>query len=152
MADNSLAIGKQIFLRIFDLKPEVKDMFPFRDSWGDRLINHPQFQAHAQRFMQTIEAAVDDVNDLKTFSNWVSELGRTHAHHRGFSVQYFDVFLLSMMYVWKQELKDSVSEDVYEAWDTLFAFIISKLKEGYMKEVRSRRKSVVCTEASHPVK
>lgn len=30
--------GKQIFLRIFEEAPPIKDLFPFRCAWGDKLL------------------------------------------------------------------------------------------------------------------
>ncbi len=47
------AVGVQIFLRIFDRRPAVKRLFPFRDVWGDALIRDPVFQAHAHRSVDT---------------------------------------------------------------------------------------------------
>ena len=41
--------GIAIFLRIFDQNPKVKELFPFRDSWGDELLQHPMFINHANR-------------------------------------------------------------------------------------------------------
>ena len=45
-------VGKQIFLRIFEQKPECKSLFPFKNYWGDDLTKHPVFSAHAHRFIK----------------------------------------------------------------------------------------------------
>ena len=49
LEDDMENIGIQVFLRIFDQNPEVKLLFPFKDCWGDALITHPMFKAHAKR-------------------------------------------------------------------------------------------------------
>ncbi len=41
--------GKAVFLRIFEQNPAVKQLFPFRNYWGDALIKDPVFQDHAYR-------------------------------------------------------------------------------------------------------
>ncbi len=42
-------IGTLVFLRIFDQNPKVKRLFPFHEAWGDELLTHPMFRAHAYR-------------------------------------------------------------------------------------------------------
>ena len=49
LEDDMENIGIQVFLRIFDQNPEVKLLFPFKDVWGDTLLTHPMFKAHANR-------------------------------------------------------------------------------------------------------
>ena len=49
LEDDMENIGIQVFLRIFDQNPSVKLLFPFKDVWGDALITHPMFKAHANR-------------------------------------------------------------------------------------------------------
>ena len=50
LEDDMENIGIQVFLRIFDQNPSVKLLFPFKDVWGDALITHPMFKAHANRW------------------------------------------------------------------------------------------------------
>ncbi len=46
---NMSNIGTIVLLRIFMESPEVKELFPFHNVWGDRLLNHPVFRDHAFR-------------------------------------------------------------------------------------------------------
>ena len=64
-AKGALNVSKRIFLFIFQLKPEVKSYFPFRGVWGDELFAHPQFRDHVTRFVSTIDAVVDNVNNIE---------------------------------------------------------------------------------------
>ncbi len=41
--------GIAVFLRIFDQNPEIKQLFSFKDVWGDALLEHPKFKGHAER-------------------------------------------------------------------------------------------------------
>ena len=64
-AKGALNVSNRIFLFIFQLKPEVKSYFPFRGVWGDKLFAHPQFRDHVTRFVSTIDAVVENVNDIE---------------------------------------------------------------------------------------
>ena len=132
----------KVFLRIFEYRPSVKRMFPFREAWGDQLIRHAQFIQQAHRFMHVISVVVNAVDQLRTgtgSSPALYELGRRHVNIEGFLPDYFDVFTRAVIYVWNQELRESFSPDVADAWRTLFAYIIGQLKEGYEAEWRATR-------------
>ncbi len=47
-------IGTLVFLRIFNKNPELKALFPFRNSFGDELVSHPLFRSHAYRYASHI--------------------------------------------------------------------------------------------------
>ena len=115
-------------------------MYPFHDAWGDQLIRHPQFILQANRFMQVIILVVNAVDHLRVGANGspaLYELGRRHVTIEGFLPDYFDVFTRAVIYVWQQELRESFTPDVAEAWRTLFAYIIGQLKDGYEDEWRA---------------
>ncbi len=42
-------IGKLVFLKIFEGRPEIKALFPFKDCEGDELMSHQAFVNHAYR-------------------------------------------------------------------------------------------------------
>ncbi len=42
-------IGKLVFARIFEAKPEIKALFPFKDLEGEQLMSHQAFVNHAYR-------------------------------------------------------------------------------------------------------
>lgn len=145
------SVGKQVFLKIFEMQPSVKQMFPFRHVWGDSLIRHPQFQAHVNRFMLTVAEAVANMANINAFGESLYVLGQGHTQHRGFSAGYFDAFLSSMMFVWQQELK--MNSETKEAWGTLLQFIMNKLKEGYtdqLKAIIHSQKHTLTTLADEP--
>ena len=130
----------KVFLRIFEYRPTVKKMFPFRDAWGDQLIRHPQFVLQAHRFMKVIGIVVHAVDRLRSGrggSPALYELGRRHVFIEGFLPDYFDAFTRAVIYVWQQELREAFSSDVADAWRALFAYIIEQLKDGYEDDWRA---------------
>jgi hemoglobin-like flavoprotein len=125
-------IGAKIFLKIFSLKPEIKQIFPFRDCTGEELMRDTHFRGHASRFMQAVGAAVDNVNDLDTaMTSLLFGLGQQHIHYTGFNVQYFDLFITAMLVVFEKELNIKFTQEVANSWRLVLEFMISKLKEGY---------------------
>jgi len=134
------ALFVKVFLRIFEYRPSVKRMFPFRDAWGDQLIRHSQFIQQANRFMRVITIVVGAVDYLRSGpggSPALYELGRRHVTIEGFLPDYFDVFTRAVIYVWQQELRELFTSEVADAWRTLFVYIIDQLKEGYEDEWRN---------------
>jgi len=114
-------------------------MFPFRDIWGDQLLRHPLFQEQARRFTKVIAAVVEVVDDLSSENSpALTELGRKHVTMEGFMGNYFHVFTQAVMSVWTQELGESCTPVVAEAWRTLFEYIIKQLEDGYNAEMRAR--------------
>lgn len=125
-------IGKQVFLRIFEVEPLVKKAFKLSTTWGDELINNTTFQKHATRFVDTIGYVVNNVDHLQTEGDpYVLAIGADHRDRAGFSVRYFDVFVKSLMFVWQQELKDDFPPETRDAWQTLFEYMAQKTKAGY---------------------
>ena len=55
-------IGVDIFMRIFELIPEVKQFFPFKHAVGDALIHHPVLKSHAMRFFNAIGMTVHNLD------------------------------------------------------------------------------------------
>ncbi|KAK3096804.1 hypothetical protein FSP39_003494 [Pinctada imbricata] len=132
MAVDLAGNGSKVFLRIFELRPELKQLFPFRDVIGDELMKNPTFKGHASRFMQAVGAAVDNIDDWEAaFSPLLLGLGRQHINFGGFKPEYFNAFADSMMFIWEQVLGDRFTTEARCAWQGVFEFIMLKLKEGY---------------------
>ena len=135
----------QVFLRIFELRPSVKYLFPFREVYGDQLLRHPMFVEQARRFIMIIASVVEAVDDLSSGrfgSPALTQLGRKHVKMEGFIGNYFHVFTQAVMSVWLQELGPSCTPVTADAWRTLFEYIIRQLEDGYNHEKESRGQSV----------
>ena len=134
MESDYVKLGSKVFFRIFDLNPCIKSLFPFKDIWGDSLLNHQLFKAHAGRFMNTLDQAISNLHMVDTtVAPQLYNLGKTHAVHVGFKPEYFLLYRSSITYVFQQELGQAFTDEVAEAWAELLLFITTKLKEGYEK-------------------
>ena len=129
---NRACIGKKVFLRIFEVEPRVKTAFKLGSMWGDNLINNDTFKRHANRFVESIGYVVDNVYCLHEYAEpYVKDIGADHTKRSGFSVQFFDVFVKSLLFVWQQEIDDQFTPDVEAAWLQLFEYVAQMTKEGY---------------------
>ncbi|XP_070567773.1 neuroglobin-1-like [Ptychodera flava] len=134
LANDMTGNGTKVFLRIFEMEPKVKQLFPCRDKEGEELLKDMNFKGHASRFMQSVGAAVDNLDSLETsLAPLLLKLGRSHTNFSGFKPDYFDIFTRAMLDVWEQELKDRFTSEVKESWLTVFEFMMGKMKEGYMQ-------------------
>ena len=137
-------VGKQVFLRIFEVEPRVKTAFGLGSTWGDALINNASFQQHADMFVHSIGCLVDSLESVRTVADpFLMAIGADHTERPGFSVQYFDVFIKSLIFVWQKELRRNFTVETRVAWQTLFQYMAGKTKEGYdvaTKEEETRLK------------
>ena len=125
--------GTQIFSKIFEKKPEAKDLFPFRHLSGDELLSNHTFRFHARRFMDAIGLTVQhlDALDVSCAPSFVT-LGRKHVWIADFKTSgVLDVFISSIAEVFEDQLPDRNHADVHDAWRRVFTFIVNKLCEGY---------------------
>ncbi|OWF38487.1 neuroglobin-2-like [Mizuhopecten yessoensis] len=141
MCSNITGHGIKVFLRIFQLHPHVKQLFPCRDVEGEDLLRDSNFKGHASRFMQAVGAAVENIDDIEAaLTPLLTGLGKRQIQYTGFKNEYFDAFTEAMMYAWHEELKGQFSGETSLAWATVFEFIMHKLKEGHAAALANRDK------------
>ena len=135
---NKEALGKQIFLKIFEEKPQLKDLFSFRYAWGDSLINHPDFKAHANRFMSIIQQGVQNLDFLdRDFTPILLTLGGRHTKFEGFEVSNFQLFERAILFILKREIKADFVGATERNWIMFVRYIMKNLQEGYNKQQQS---------------
>ena len=143
---SSAAIGKQIFLSIFEVRPAIKQLFPFRSAWGDELLADPAFVAHTVRFGDTIERCVRGLDELEgAFGRSMHALGAQHADIGGLDADYFEVMHRSTLIVWQNQPRDQFNEEVLCAWARLLRFLVVKVRTGYEDALSSRNSDAVQT-------
>ncbi|ELT93850.1 hypothetical protein CAPTEDRAFT_200756 [Capitella teleta] len=125
------SIGKRVFLQAFEMRPEMKKIFPFDNCWGDKLLQHPKFQAHAQSFMVIIENSVEQVdNESSDFSDSLTLLGQSHSDRIGFTRENVQVFLKAILAVWHDLLKSS-DDRTEKIWSKFLAHVVQIMRNGY---------------------
>ena len=126
--------GVKIFLHIFLINPELKQIFPFRNYDENALLKDSCFKGHASRFMQAMGAAIDNMDDLhESMGPMLVDLGEQHFCYEGFKPEYWDIFSEAVHGIWKQVLRRKYVPKVVDAWEKVFVFMVSKLNEGYTK-------------------
>ncbi|KAI0232717.1 hypothetical protein LSAT2_016973, partial [Lamellibrachia satsuma] len=125
--------GTRVFLYIFGKYPFIKTLFPvLADLEGDQLVCNSNFKAHASRFMQAVDAVVENIDDPDgVMGPFLVGLGRQHVTFGGFKPEYFDAFEEAMTTVWAEELGDKFDVMARQAWKVVFQFIMHKLRKGY---------------------
>ena len=132
LSDNMPNTGMRVFQYIFTQRPEVKNLFRFRDLDMSELPDNPYFRGHATHFMQAIGAVVDNLDDPETkLTPLLLSLGEQHSKTRGFGIQYFEVFIRCLILVWEERLGCAFTPEVRAAWEKLFVFMLMTLREGY---------------------
>ena len=125
-------IGEQVFLRIFELNPEIKKLFKFQHVWGDDLLNHPKFKTHSSRFMLVIKQSVERLDKMdQAFVQTLVQLGASHTANKYFIMSNFQLFVTSILYVFELHLKKKLSSECKESWEVLLEFIMYRLQEGF---------------------
>ena len=129
---NKEVLGKQIFLKIFEEKPQLKDLFSFRCVWGDSLINHPDIKAHAMKFMTILQEGVKNLDYLdRDFTPKLLALGGRHTKFEGFEVSNFPLFETAILFILKREIKEKFVGATEKSWIMFLRYIMKNLREGY---------------------
>ncbi|WAR21818.1 NGB-like protein [Mya arenaria] len=132
LANDMRGNGMQVFLRIFEIHPEIKQLFKVENVRHSELARNVVIKGHAARFMSAIETAVDNLDDLdKNLAQLLFTLGQQHKHYVGFKVEYFEVFYEALMWHWARTLDASFTEQVSDSWSHVFVYLMAKLQAGY---------------------
>ena len=135
-------MGVEIFLKLFQLKPETKTLFPFRDLDGDTLLSDATFRSHATRFMFAIGSTVShlDALDVSCGTMFVL-LGRKHTWIPDFPESgYLEAFTEAVAIVFEDKLGKNGNREVYVAWRAVFGYIAGKMIEGYNEAKKDEHK------------
>jgi hemoglobin-like flavoprotein len=126
--------GLQVFLKIFDMCPEIKKSFSLENVPSSELSRNAFIKAHGTRVMTTISAAVEGFQDIGRNNNSLCKLltvlGQQHKRHNGFRPEFFEIFYESLMWQWERCLGYAFTPEVSDTWSHLFVFIMVTLEEG----------------------
>ena len=133
--------GLQLFLRIFELCPEVKALFHVENVRHSQLARNANIKAHGKRFINAIGSAVESVDDFdkadSEFFKFLFTLGQQHQRYIGFKPEYFEIFYDALMRQWELCMGNQFTKEVSESWSHLFVFLMGKLREGYLSHAPS---------------
>ena len=127
--------GLQLFLRIFEICPEIKFLFHVENVRHSQLARNTTIKAHGKRFINVIGSAVNSLEDIdqedNTLYKFLFNLGQQHQNFSGFKTEYFEIFYEALMCQWEHCMGDGFTPEVANAWSHLFVLLLGKLKEGY---------------------
>lgn len=124
------SVGKKTFIKFFENNPEYQRLFPeFKDVPPSELAKTNALYGHAKRVMKAVENAVSALDDSESFSAYLEELGRRHKT-RFLKPTYLDSMQEALMFVLKDLLKSSWTEETADAWNKLFQFITEHMVYG----------------------
>ena len=132
-------LENKVFLKMFELTPAIKDLFPQKHSKSDS-AEDTVFKGHATRMMQSIETVINHIDELETvITPLLIEMGKQHYSFQGFHTIFWDSCPEAILCIWKEKFQDKFTAERYKAWSIILMFIISKLKEGYDTASGSKR-------------
>ncbi|XP_053406615.1 uncharacterized protein LOC123548093 [Mercenaria mercenaria] len=132
--------GLQVFLKIFELCPEVKKLFHVDNVRLSEVARNEAIKAHGARFLNAIGAAVNSLHEScverDKFREVLFALGQQHKRHSGFKPEYFEIFYTALMWRWEICLGEKFTQEVSDTWSHVFVYMMETLKEGcFSKEV-----------------
>ena len=141
--------GCRVFLRIFELAPDARELFPSfgRELTAAQLAENIMFRSHASRFMTAVDVVLENLDSLDVaVTPMLFQLGRRHVGIVGFRIGFMTDFERAMAEVWRQDLgRRKFSGATRRAWKKLFSFLTSKVLDGYLSAVSDEKKKAATT-------
>jgi len=127
-------LGVRIFMRIFQLNPEIRSAFPTFDDLHDleAMRRNVFFRCHGRRFVRAVRSVVDNLDalDVTAVPN-LDRLGRIHRDFHGFRTDYLRTFETAMEDVWREMLGRKFDKTTRRAWRKVIKLITSTVLHGY---------------------
>lgn len=106
-------------------------MYVFSDLKGKELMESELFHSHASAVLNTIGMVAENIQDLDAqVKEYLMMLGAKHGAKEQFTMVFMSMFLKCMETAWKRVLGEEYTEDVEEAWDIVFRFTETCLRDG----------------------
>jgi nitric oxide dioxygenase len=113
------AAGVMLYERIFALAPATRVLFA-----GD-------IRPHAARLMAAVGAAVDGLDDFQAVAPFLVRLGARHMRY-GVCPQHFEVAGSALLWTLRQNLGESFTPQVRDAWVVAWDVIAAALLRGML--------------------
>ncbi|KAK2164945.1 hypothetical protein LSH36_57g05000 [Paralvinella palmiformis] len=137
--------GPKVFKRIFEVNPKIQKVFKLDEISPDQLEAHPVLRRHSQQFMEAIQYAVLNMDQLdgSETENDVAKvfygLGKEHIRFQGLNDSHFGVFTGSILYVLSDTLGERFTHEVRVAWSRLIDNLIKYIQQGWKLETEARK-------------
>ena len=116
-------IAAELFYgKLFELDPDLKPLFR-----GD-------MAEQGRKLMKMINTAVNGLNDLEAIVPAVQDLGRRHVDY-GVKDKDYDTVGAALIWTLETGLEDAFTDDVKEAWLTVYTLLASTMKKATSAEI-----------------
>ncbi|KAM6912546.1 x globin [Xenentodon cancila] len=138
--DDIAKVGIIMFVRLFETHPECKDVFfLFRDVEDlERLRTSRELRAHGLRVMSFIEKSVARLDQPERLEALAMELGKSHYHYNA-PPKYYSYVGAEFICAVQPILKERWTTELEAAWQTMFRYVSSLMKQGYQEESARQR-------------
>lgn len=114
-ASCSVNCSTSFFFHVFTLHPELRSLFT-----GD-------IERQGIMFMKVVSMAVNSLYDMDAMLPALRELGRRHMEY-GVKPHHYEAIRDSFIWILKQELAGEFTEEVEDAWGSVFDLIAANMK------------------------
>lgn len=121
IADDAAAM---FYARLFELDPSLRPMFK-----GD-------MREQGRKLMRMIGVAVNGLDRLDALVPAVQQLGTRHAGY-GVRDEHYDTVATALVWTLERGLGPAFTEEVKEAWVTVYGILASTMKQGATAAVPS---------------
>jgi hemoglobin-like flavoprotein len=128
--------GQDFYDRLFEVAPEVRPLFPENmDGQHAKLIN---VLGTVISNLYMISLPVTTLKEAETFMPQVRSLGRRHAAY-GVTDAHFEKLGGVLIWTLRKHVGQEFTEEVEEAWLTIFDLLSRVMKEGMKKQPAMER-------------
>jgi len=134
LPDYGQVFGGLVFKKLFELEPQLKNLFSFGRYEGEALFESAMFKMHSTNVAETFDYIASSLLDLDR--DYLVELGQRHTQFRGVKPEYFHPLGQAVLYALETVLGDDWNAELKKGWTVVFEFLASAMTEG-MEEPRS---------------
>ncbi|CAI9781916.1 unnamed protein product [Fraxinus pennsylvanica] len=130
MKKNAGELGLKFFLRIFEIAPSAKNIFPFLKDSEVPLEQNPKLKPHAVTvFVMTCEAAVQlrKAGKVIVKDSNLKDLGATHFKY-GVADEHFEVTKYALLETIKEAIPEMWSPEMKTAWGEAYDQLAAAIK------------------------
>uniref|UniRef100_A0A1B6EFS4 Globin domain-containing protein n=1 Tax=Clastoptera arizonana TaxID=38151 RepID=A0A1B6EFS4_9HEMI len=127
-------VGVITFISLFETHPDVQQVFlPFSGIELEDLKHSKQLRAHALRVMAFVQKAVARLEEPEKLEALLRELGKKHYSY-GAKAKYIDLIGPQFIQAIKPSLEEKWSDEVHDAWASLFFYMGCIMKQSMATE------------------
>ncbi|CAN1164832.1 Non-symbiotic hemoglobin 1 [Linum perenne] len=130
MKKNAADLGLKFFLKIFEIAPSAKKLFPFLRDSDVPVEQNPKLKHHAMAvFLMTCESAVQlrKSGKVTVRESSLKKLGATHSKY-GVLDEHFEVTKFALLETIKEAVGEMWSADMKNAWGEAYDHLVAAIK------------------------